>query len=244
MRARARPAVLLAPRTDEVQQGHGGYGREVIALPGRVVVFDYGEVLSLAPSEADRATLVRSAGVPAESFWPAYWRRRNGLDHGRMSVREYWTGIGEECGTAFDDARMQVLWAADVRSWISVDPAVVQVLAELHGGGTRMALLSNAGFDFGSLFRFAPTGRFFERVFVSAEIGLLKPEPAIYLHVARELGIAPTELVFVDNREDNVRGAEAVGIRSHVFTGADTLRTFLDALAADLAADLATPESH
>ncbi len=45
------------------------------------------------------------------------------------------------------------------------------------------------GFDFGDPFRRAPFGRYFERVFVSAELGKLKPHADVYEHVARELGI-------------------------------------------------------
>jgi putative hydrolase of the HAD superfamily len=37
--------------------------------------------------------------------------------------------------------------------------------------------------------------------------------------------------VFIDNREANVRGAEAVGITGHVFTDPGSLRAFLTSLA-------------
>ncbi|MBC8058675.1 MAG: HAD-IA family hydrolase [Rhizobiales bacterium] len=103
-------------------------------------------------------------------------------------------------------------------------------LAELHAGGTRVALLSNAGFDFGDAFRRAPFARYFEQVFVSAELGMIKPDPEIYRHVARELGIDPTEMVFIDNKKVNVDGAESIGITGHVFTGVGDLRTFLTEL--------------
>ena len=47
-----------------------------------------------------------------------------------------------------------------------------------------------------------------------------------------ELGISAADMVFIDNREDNVRGAEALGITAHVFTGAADLRRFLMSLTA------------
>jgi putative hydrolase of the HAD superfamily len=47
-----------------------------------------------------------------------------------------------------------------------------------------------------------------------------------------ELGIDAAHMVFIDNREDNVRGAEVLGITGHVFTGAADLRRFLTSLAA------------
>ena len=107
----------------------------------------------------------------------------------------------------------------------------MRLLEELHEGDTRIALLSNAGFDFGDPFRFAPFGTLFERVFVSAELGLLKPEPEIYRHIARELDIELGRMVFIDNKAVNVDGATALGVTGHVFTGVEGLRTFLASLA-------------
>jgi putative hydrolase of the HAD superfamily len=98
-------------------------------------------------------------------------------------------------------------------------------------GGTRIALLSNAGFDFVSPLTFSPIGALFERVFVSAELGLLKPDPAIYLRVASELGITPAEMVFVDNKSVNTDAAAALGITTHHFVGVAGLRGFLESLA-------------
>lgn len=201
-----------------------------IDIPGRVVVFDYGEVLSLSPSERDRAELVEIAGAAPEAFWHAYWAHRDDLDHGVVSVPGYWGRVGADLGLEFAAAQLQQLWAADFRSWISVEPGSIDVLADLHAGGTRLALLSNAGFDFGDAFRRAPFSVYFEQVFVSAELGLLKPDPKIYRHVARELGIEPTDMVFIDNKHVNVAGAESIGVTSHVFTGVGALRTFLVSL--------------
>jgi putative hydrolase of the HAD superfamily len=202
-----------------------------LSIPDRVVVFDYGEVLSLSQSDADTAAILRTAGATAATFWPAYWRHRDDLDHGTVSVADYWARVGADIGLQFGPAQLQQLWAIDFRSWISVETGAIEILSDLHAGGTRMALLSNAGFDFGEPFRRAPFARYFERVFVSAELGLIKPDPEIYRHVAGELGIEPTSMVFVDNKRVNVEGAERVGATGHVFTGVAELRVFLSDLA-------------
>jgi putative hydrolase of the HAD superfamily len=201
-----------------------------LALPGRLVLFDYGNVITRPQSDADRAALLELADVPGDRFWPAYWADRNALDHGRLSVRDYWLGIGLACGVRWAAGRLQELWAADLRSWTTADPDVVAVLDELHEGGTRLAVLSNAGLDY-ALLRFSPLAALVERVFLSAELGLLKPDPAIYLRVAEDLGIPADRIVFVDDRAGNVAGAESVGMTGHVFTGAAGLRAFLLELA-------------
>jgi len=114
---------------------------------------------------------------------------------------------------------------------MSINPDTIEVLADLKAGGTRLALLSNAGPDYGSYFRHGPLGDFFAACYVSGELNLLKPNPEIYRHVLDDQGVTAGDAIFIDNRERNVRGAEAIGITSHVFTGAPELRDFLASLA-------------
>jgi putative hydrolase of the HAD superfamily len=220
--------------------GKPRYGKPVTRIPlpltGRTVIVDYGEVISLSQSPADRAVIEGLAGAAgrrdaAERFWAAYAAHRDGLDQGKGGVAAYWRAVANEIGTAWDEARVHELWAADFRSWLSVNPQVVEVLADLRAGGTPLALLSNAGPDYGSYFRHGPLGDFFSACYVSGELGLLKPHQEIYRHVLDDLGITPAEAVFIDNRASNVAGAEALGITGHVFTDAARLRDFLASLA-------------
>jgi len=206
--------------------------RAPISLPSRLVIFDYGEVISMSQSAVDRGTIAGLAGADGdgEVFWRAYHAHRDGLDQGSAGVAAYWQAIAADIGASWDDARIHELWAADFRSWLSINPDTIEVLADLKAGGTKLALLSNAGPDYGSYFRHGPLGDFFAACYVSGELNLLKPNPEIYQHVLDDQGVTAADAVFIDNRERNVRGAEAIGITSHVFTGAPELREFLTSL--------------
>jgi putative hydrolase of the HAD superfamily len=209
----------------------GTVTRSPLALAPKTVIFDYGEVISFSPSEADRATIEQLADVSPEKFWASYWAHRAELDLAREGVREYWAAIAADTGADWDDGRVYELWVADLRSWMSVNPATVDVMADLKAGGTRLALLSNAGPDFGSYFRYGILGEYFDAFYISGELQMLKPSAAIYQHVLADLGVPARDAVFVDNRADNVAGAEELGITGHVFTDAGTLRAFLQSLA-------------
>ena len=202
-----------------------------IRIADRVIVFDYGEVISVSQSAADRAALVELSGLDTRLFWELYDRYRDDLDQGVTLPREYWNLVARDAGVEWSPAQLQQLWAADIRSWISVEPGTVQLLAELHEGGTRVALLSNAGYDFSDPFRHSPMAAYFEAMFVSAELGLIKPDPEIYRVTARELGIELEQMVFIDNKKINVDAAIALGVTGHVFTTVAELRAFLESLA-------------
>ena len=202
-----------------------------IRLAPRVVVFDYGEVISRTPSAEDRARLVARAGVDDAGFWPVYWGHRDELDRGTLSIGDYWATVARDLGESWSPLDVHELWAIDHRMWLSVEPATLCVLHALRDGGTRLALLSNAGADFGGWLRHGSIAPLFERVFVSGELGLLKPDADIYEHVIAELGIAASDLVFIDNKQVNVDGARGVGGAGHLFTDAAALESWLRELA-------------
>jgi putative hydrolase of the HAD superfamily len=205
--------------------------RVAISIPDRVLILDYGEVISRSPSTEARTALAELAGVPLARLEAAYEVDRLALDGGTLTVVEYWQRMAERLGATWDLTHVQRLWTIDFTSWFEPEPAVVDLLVELHAGGTRMALLSNAGLDFGDAFRRAPFGTLMERVFVSAEMGLVKPDPEIYRQVLAALDVTPEQAVFVDNKAVNVDAAVALGVTGHHFTGVAGFRAFLEGLA-------------
>jgi putative hydrolase of the HAD superfamily len=89
--------------------------RAPITLPGQTVIFDYGEVISLAPSAADRDVIIRLAGVGSDSepFWQAYFAHRDGLDQSSAGVAAWQAIAGNHrasgiCGHA--NMRAKINW--------------------------------------------------------------------------------------------------------------------------------------
>lgn len=202
-----------------------------ITITGKTVVFDYGEVISAVPSGDDRSQLLTLARCDAGELWDAYWRHRDALDRGQVSVKQYWQRIAGDLDADWDDATLHRLWLADFRGWLALNPETLELLVDLQKGGTRMALHSNAGQDFVSYYRYGMIGDFFDHVFVSCELGVLKPSPKAFLAMLQGLGAEPDEVLFIDDREANVRGAESLGICSHLYTNTATLRAFLNGFA-------------
>ncbi len=61
----------------------------------------------------------------------------------------------------------------------------------------------------------------FEGAVVSAEIGLMKPDPAIFHHAIERFGLVAAETVFLDDIEANVEGARSAGMAALLFTTAE-----------------------
>jgi FMN phosphatase YigB (HAD superfamily) len=94
--------------------------------------------------------------------------------------------------------------------------------------------LSNWSAETFPLVRDDPAYAFLDRfrtIFVSGELRLVKPDPAIYRHVLAAIGAAAEDCLFVDDSPANVAAAAALGIASHRFTEAAGLRATLADLA-------------
>ena len=103
------------------------------------------------------------------------------------------------------------------------------LLAELDEAGVPLFAITNFSGEFWPGFRAKYPALFdrFHAVLVSGDEGLVKPDAAIYRLAMERFGITAAEAVFVDDRADNVAGAEAVGMTGLVFTDADALRRSL-----------------
>ncbi len=105
-------------------------------------------------------------------------------------------------------------WLAD---WGWVEPEMVSMIVALRDRGHRVALFTN-GTDTtpAELEHHRLTG-YFDPVFNSWDLGAAKPNPAVFVRVANDLGLEPNEVMFFDDTLANVTAAQGVGWRAHVF---------------------------
>jgi 2-haloacid dehalogenase/putative hydrolase of the HAD superfamily len=66
-------------------------------------------------------------------------------------------------------------------------------------------------------------------VLISAELGLLKPDPAIYREACARFGHAPADFLFIDDSAANIEAARALGFDTHHFTDPAALGPALEA---------------
>lgn len=70
----------------------------------------------------------------------------------------------------------------------------------------------------------------FDYIFNTSELGVAKPDPAVFRIILGRVGVAPEEAFFVDNHPENVAAATTLGIAAHLYEDAATLgRALADA---------------
>ncbi len=187
----------------------------------RAVIFDLGGVLLRTEDPSHRQRLEADLGLApgqAEALvLNSPMGRRAQL--GQITAQELWQWVGRRLGldpgqlAAFRDA----FWAGD-----RLDQELVALIRELRPH-YQTALLSNAFDDLRQVLTEAlGIVDAFDVVVISAEEGIMKPDPAIYRRVLERLGRDPAECVFVDDFPENVEAARRLGIAAiHYVPGLD-----------------------
>jgi putative hydrolase of the HAD superfamily len=191
------------------------------------VLFDYGGVICEPQSRADRARLASASGAPAADFEAAYWRYRLDYDRSALDVTAYWQQIAAELGRSYSDAQIAELSRLDCASWLTLQPSTVELITGLAAGGQRLALLSNAPADVAEAVQALPVAGYFEHLVFSCALKSAKPDPECFQATLAVLGAEPANVIFLDDRPDNVAAAAALGMVSFQFTDAAAARADL-----------------
>ncbi len=197
----------------------------------RAVIFDYGMVLTGQPDPAAHAALLRITGLSPERFEPLYWTDRHAYDEGKLTGLAFWEKFLRDAGLPPNQAAVQELNLWDARMWTVQNPAMLAWQLALRQRGLLTAILSNMGDNvLENIEREFDWIRRFDVLVWSFQLGIAKPDPAIYRHTLEQLGVQPQEALFIDDKPVNVEAARALGMRAIEFSTLERLR-------ADLIAD-------
>lgn len=206
----------------------------------RAVVFDYGMVLTGQPDASAHEKLLNITGLPLDRFESLYWADRHAYDEGKLTGIGYWQKFLREAGLPPDQEKVEELNLWDIRMWTTENPAMIDWQSAIKQRGLLTAILSNIGDAvLASVEReFDWIHRFDVRVW-SYQLGVAKPDAAIYRHTLAELGVEPEETLFIDDKRVNVEAARALGIQAIEFSSVERLRA--DLIATGLDAEVPLP---
>ena len=114
-------------------------------------------------------------------------------------------------------------WEANVGR---VDTEMLQLLRSVRDT-TTVALLSNGTTRLRRDLHVLDLLDEFDEVFNTAELGIAKPDPDVFLLVCETLGVDPADALFVDDLPENVEGARTAGLRAHVHVERTSTARFL-----------------
>jgi 2-haloacid dehalogenase len=166
-------------------------------------------------------------------------RRRAFLDAVPMDDLNLRSDKGESLTDLIEEAAREYPdWANEIRAWRNnfieiCAPAIdgtVAALKALKAQGTPVFTLTNFGDETFDEARHAyPFLDLFDLHFVSARLETIKPDPAFYRTLEITTGYSGPEIIFADDRPDNIDTARELGWQAHLFEGAEAWQEALEA---------------
>ncbi len=189
-------------------------------------LFDMGNVLVHFSHERMLLQMATVCECPPELLKGWLFDSEKLLDYerGLISDDELHLQIEELVGRKVDRQKLRHA----VSDIFTVNEQIVPLLDELRKTGLPMVLLSNTNrlhYEYIRA-RFSILD-YFDRYVLSYEVGLLKPEPDIFLHAASEAGTDPRNCFFTDDILENVLAARQAGLQAEQFCNAEQLSQHL-----------------
>jgi putative hydrolase of the HAD superfamily len=194
------------------------------------VLFDFAGVLTSSPWGA----LTEAGGGNLELLIGSYeddtdhpWHQ---VERGEMAIADWATAVsetGRQQGIEVDFTPLQALLAE-----MTLHEPIIERVRSLRVEGYKLGLITNNVREGSAMWRsLVPVDELFDAVVDSSEVGMRKPNPAIYHHALDLLGgVPPAEAVFLDDSPGNVVGAQRAGLHAILVEEPEAAVTALDAL--------------
>jgi putative hydrolase of the HAD superfamily len=154
-------------------------------------------------------------GLDEDPLHRGYWAHRHPYDRGDLTGRAYWHNVGQDAGVTLSPAQIEDLIAADLDLWGQINIPMLAWAQSLQRAGVTTGILSNIGdaMSAGFIERFDWLTNF-NHLTWSHSLNLAKPESAIYTHAAESLHTPPTNILFIDDRIENIHAAQSTGMQA------------------------------
>jgi epoxide hydrolase-like predicted phosphatase len=179
----------------------------------RAVIFDIGGVMIRTEDKRPRTMLADAFAMTFEQLENLVFNGERGhaAQRGEISAEENWEQIRKELDLRPDELTpvRDTFFAGDV-----LDRDLITFIRSLRSDFTT-AIITNAFDDV----REALTTKFkiadaFDHIVVSAEEGMMKPDPRIYQKALSLCGVEPGEAVFIDDFPHNIQAAQKLGMQA------------------------------
>lgn len=185
------------------------------------VAFDFGGVLVDYITEFSLCQMASAVGASTKTFEEGYWLHRHDYDIGQIDAATYWSLVLKTCerDALVSRTMIRLLLQLDAIAWSTIKMSMMRWAHALREEGYRIFIISNMAVEtYEMVIKGQPWAEYFEYVLVSGVIGVNKPAPEIFLRAVADLDLTPPRVLFLDDRPDNVTGAEAVGFRALTFS--------------------------
>jgi putative hydrolase of the HAD superfamily len=185
----------------------------------KFLYFDLGNVLLMFDHRRGCRRMAELAGTDPQLVWNFVFESGLELEYeaGLVTTQEFYQRFCQATGTRPDFDKL-ALAASDI---FEVNLPVKAILGQLVAGGNRLGLLSNTNeihWRFLNQDRYGMIPGVFEQVVLSFVVKSIKPDTAIFQAAAKQAGVRPDEIFYVDDVAGHVAAARGAGFDAVQYT--------------------------
>ena len=150
-------------------------------------------------------------------------------ERGEISDEEFAKALCEEMALPLSYEQFSTGWQA---VFVALRPDVIDIMHKLRAKGDRVVVLSNTNRLHTTFWpeQYPEIRAAADRIYLSQEVGMRKPESSIYQQVLTQEGFSAEDTVFFDDNAENIAGAERVGITSILVANKATIPDYFSKL--------------
>lgn len=143
------------------------------------------------------------------------------LDLDEITLEQYYQELADAADMSIEQAKHEM------EAEVAINTPLLDLADELRSKGINVSILSNDGSSLRGYIDDLGIAQHFDQVFVSGELGMMKPDQRIYQHVAQVLKLYPKEILFIDDKQSNIDGALRAGMQSAVYSSVLQIKRLL-----------------
>lgn len=183
----------------------------------KAVVFDFGGVMT---KESNRESVIQflreSFNLSEEEFKSVNQEKRKAVQNGQSDV-EFWLNYAKK-----HHLNLPKDWVDNfnkvMKDAIGINPQMYALVETLKSDDITVALLSNIDERLGKLIRGYGFYEPFDPCLLSYELGVEKPDPQIYRYLLEKIELPASDILFIDDRLENVEAAKSLGFDAILFS--------------------------
>lgn len=194
----------------------------LLAAP-QAIVFDFGGVMTKEPDREAVVKFIReSLNLSREEFERANLEKKQALKEGKTDS-QYWIEYARKKGIMLDPNWSDSLLLSMKRA-INANDEMFALVKSLKAEQVTVGMLSNIDQRYAKINETFGYYELFDPCLLSYEIGVDKPNPQAFAILLERLKLPAKEIVFIDDKKENVEAAKNLGIDAILFESTDQLK--------------------
>jgi len=184
------------------------------------IFFDWGGVIADDPGDDFLINLLREVGASEMLVQDIYMSHLKDFMRGKLTETEFWNVLNDKY-----ELNVETDIASRFTSWqgLVVNESVLNLVEQAKSKGIKTGLITNTLAPTFNILKTNGKLSEFDSIVASCEVGLIKPDSAIYEFALRQLNVSANASLFIDDKQKNLDAAERLGFKTILATNPDQI---------------------